>query len=328
MLRATYILRGGNTGRRKMLAGKTSSRKKRKVAIAFAGVAILATAILYSAVSSSAGQSGGLLAANPLADTTFPPPISGGLSAQPSYAVSISDVSAQSSGSVFSPSVISVPAGMTVIWSNGGAGQHTVTTVSGNGYTPPEAISSKEIAPDGGSFMHTFTKPGVYRYSDLSNPKASGIVDVGSAIQTGNNFDMQVGGMDELPGPHGVTLRFVPHTMTIPPTTAITYQVTVSDATGKLVTRNFDDTDGILDLELVPQGGATPGNDAATTPAQQFVTWGPDFAGEEGHGSTGTFHIQGPFMDAGHRYSVTVTALSRDNAHLDNISDTFSITPS
>ncbi|MEO9295009.1 MAG: hypothetical protein ABI347_05360 [Nitrososphaera sp.] len=305
-----------------MLAGKMSSRKKGKVAIACAGMAILATAILYS-VSSSAGRSG--MAVNPLADTTFPPPISsGGLSAQPSYAVSISE-STQSPGSVFNPRVISIPAGMTVIWSNNGAGQHTVTTVSGNGYTPPEAISSKEIAPDEGSFMHTFTKPGIYRYSDLSDPKASGIVDVGSAVQTGKNFDMQVGGMDKLPSPHGITLRFIPNKMSIPPTTAITYQVTVSDATGKLVTRNFDDTDGILDLELVPQG-AMPINAA---PAQQFVTWGPDFAGEEGHGSTGTFHIQGPFMDAaGHQYSVTVTALSRDNTRLDNISDTFSITPS
>ena len=225
---------------------------------------------------------------------------------------------------MFSPSVISVPAGMTVIWTNGGAGQHTVTTLSGNGYTPPEAISSKVIAADGGSIMHTFTKPGVYRYTDLSNPKASGVVDVGNAVQTGTNFDMQVGGMDKLPsGPHGITLRFVPNIMTIPPTTAITYKVTVSDASGKLVTRNFDDTDGILDLELVPQG-ATQNNAA---PSQQFVTWGPDFAGEEGHSSTGTFHIQGTFMNAGHQYSVTVTALSRDDKQLDNVSDTFFITP-
>jgi plastocyanin len=304
-----------------MLAGKMSSRKRSKVMIACAGIAILAAAILYP-LSSSMARGGP--AANPLIDTTFPPSISGRLSAQPSYGVSISDGSAQSPGSVFSPSVISVPAGMTVIWTNGGAGQHTVTTISGIGYTPPEAIDSKMIAANGGSFMHTFTKPGIYRYTDLSNPKASAIVDVGNAVQSGNNFDMQVGGMDQLPsGPYGVTLRFVPNIMTIPPTTAITYQVTVSDAGGKLVTRNFDDTDGILDLELVPQGA--PQNNVPQS--QQFVIWGPDFAGEEGHGTTGTFHIQGPFMNAGHQYFVTVTALSRGSTPLSNVSDTFSIMP-
>ena len=189
--------------------------------------------------------------ANPLTDTTFPPPISGSLYAQPSYAASISDGNPQSSGSVFRPNVISMPVGMTVIWSNSRAGQYTVTTLSGNGYTPPEAINSTVIAADGGSFMYTFTKPGVYRYTDLSNPKASGIVDVGSAVQTCNSFDMYVEGMDKLSsGSHEVTLRFVPKTMSMPPTTAITYQVTVSDASGKLVTRNFDDTDGVLDLGL------------------------------------------------------------------------------
>src|ERR1051325_10821799 len=297
-----------------MLAGKMSTKKRSKVVIACAGIVILAAAILYP-LSSSASRGGPMV--NSLADTTFPPPISGSLSAQPSYGVNISDGSAQSPSSVFSPSVISIPAGMTVIWSNSGAGQHTVTTLSGNGYTPPEAINSKVIAADGGSFMYTFTKPGIYRYTDLSNPKASGIVDVGNAVQTGTNFDMQVGGMDPLAsGPDGVTLRFVPNIMTIPPTTAISYQVTVSDASGKLVTRNFDDTDGILDLELVPQGATH-----SVAQSQQFVTWGPDFAGEEGHGSTGTFHIQGPFMVAGHQYSVTVTALFRDNTQLSNVSD-------
>jgi hypothetical protein len=89
--------------------------------------------------------------------------------------------------------------------------------------------------------------------------------------------------------------------------------VTVSNSAGKqLLSKTFDDTDGILDLELVPNA------------ASQSVTWGPDFAGQEGYGSTGTFHIQGPFTDAGN-YSITVEALSKDNLLFNNMSDTFSV---
>lgn len=212
---------------------------------------------------------------------------------------------------------------MTVIWSNDGAGLNTVTTVSSDDYTPPQAIVSKMIAPDGGSFMYNFNKPGVYKYADLMNSKASGIVDVGSMFQRGDNFEMFVGGLDSLPSSsaHGLTVRFVPTTLNIPPTAAITYQVTMANSSSKLFSYSFDDTDGILDLELVPQAAAA----TSTNTANQFVTWGPDFAGQEGFGSTGTFHVQGPFTSGDNPYSITVTALSTDNNLLDNISDTFSI---
>jgi plastocyanin len=305
-----------------MLSSKIS-RKTSKVVIACAGIVIVTAAILYPVWSS---MSHTRPMANHLADKTFPPSLSDRLSTLPSYSVIISDGGGQSNyASTYNPQVISVPAGMTVIWSNDGAGQHTVTTVSSNDYKPPQAIDSKAIAADGGTFMYTFTKPGIYKYTDLSNPKASGIVDVGGTVQKGTNFDMQVGGRDLLPSgsAQGLTLRFIPKTLSIPPTTAITYQVTVSDSTGKLVTKKFDDTDGILDLELVPRGLIANN----TLSSQQFVTWGPDFAGQEGYGNTGTFHIEGPFMNVDTQYSVTVTALAKDNSLLNNISDTFSITP-
>lgn len=291
------------------------------MAIACAGLVVVAAALLYPLWSGAAKAQS---AANPLADTTFPPPLSDKLSTEPSYAVSISDASGQTTDTAtYSPSVISIPAGMTVIWSNNGADEHTVTTVKSSDYAPPAIIDSKMLAADGGSFMYTFTKPGVYRYTDLANPKASGIVDVGSAFQRGQNFNMLMGGMDRLGSSHGVTLRFVPKTFSIPPTTAVTYQVAVSGPAGKLFSKNFDDTDGILDLELVPQDTATSHGNSA----QQFTTWGPDFAGQEGYGSTGTFHVQGPFMNPGSHYSVRVTALSKDNSPL-NISDTFSVAAS
>jgi hypothetical protein len=93
----------------------------------------------------------------------------------------------------------------------------------------------------------------------------------------------------------------------------MTYQITISNSAGKQVlSKTFDDTDGILDLELVPSATSHP------------MTWGPDFAGQEGYGSTGTFHIQGPFRDGGN-YLITVDALSKDNSLLNSISDTFSV---
>lgn len=272
---------------------------------------------------------------SPLADTTFPPPIYNDLASQPSFVVNIND---NGNSVSFSPQVISVPVGMTVIWFNNGADEHTVTTMATNGNndasTAPQTINSDLISADGGSFIYTFTQPGVYRYVDRMDPRASGIVNVGGAVEYGNNFEMHIGGLnpaqsDSLNPGHGVTLRFIPKTVSLPPDTAITYQVDISNAKGKVFSQQFDDRDGILDLELVADGHVSSGIAALEQQhqllQQQVVSWGPDFLGEEGYGSTGTFHLQVPTLSGNSHYFITITVLDRDDVPASNVSDTFAV---
>lgn len=298
---------------------------RRSVVIAGAAIIVVAAAIALSPLLRSSAYAGTILTSNPLADTTFPPPINGNLLNQPSYVVNINDDEKSVS---FSPQVISVPVGMTVVWFNNGANEHTVTTTNNNGQSPPQAIDSNLIVADDGSFAYTFTEPGIYRYVDRTDPNASGIVDVGGAVEHGKYFDMLIGGMDSvqsnnLDASQSVTLRFIPKTISIPPTTAISYQISISDAKGKLYSQQIDDKDGILDLELVSQSHTATG----LVSEQQFTTWGPDFLGEEGQGTTGTFHIQGPILNGNSQYFITVAMLDKDDLPLTNVSDTFTLTP-
>jgi hypothetical protein len=53
----------------------------------------------------------------------------------------------------------------------------------------------------------------------------------------------------------GTTFSFVPHdnVTTIPPSLSLTFNVTIVDSTGTHPYSNqFEDSDGILDLELIP----------------------------------------------------------------------------
>lgn len=281
---------------------------------------VLGATVVSPIVMSSAYAGRTTAASNSLADTTFPPPIYDSLTNQPSYVVNINDNAKSVS---FTPQVISVPVGMTVIWFNNGADEHTVTTITSDGRAPPQAIDSDLISANDGSFSYTFTQPGVYKYMDRMDPHAHGIVDVGGVVEHGSNFDMHVGGMDAVQSnSHSVTLRFIPKTVNIPPDTAVTYQVSISNANGKLFSQQLDDKDGILDLELVQQTHSS----SSSTPAQQFTTWGPDFLGEEGYGSTGTFHIQGPILN-GSGQTISVTMLDKDDVPLSKVSDTFDLLP-
>jgi len=83
-------------------------------------------------------------------------------------------------------------------------------------------------------------------------------------------------------------MSFVPKTVSFPPTSTITYIVTILDSTGEpLYSHTYDDDDGILDLDLVPAHklplssppSATNATAMAKSKAQQFTTWGPDFIG-------------------------------------------------
>jgi plastocyanin len=250
----------------------------------------------------------------------------------PSYAINIpfSDLGF----SPFEPSEISIPANMTIIWFNEDESPHSVTFND----TSPEQIEAGTIAP-GGFFTHKFTVPGTYDYYDSENPSAKGRINVGAEFESGQNMNMLVGG-DALPFEAGkvgrTTFSFVPNdnVTTIPPTLSITYNVSIVDSNGtQLYSGQFDDSDGILDLELIPttsdrsspsssnQTGVAAATNQTTTSssnqtAQQphFITWGPDLTDQEGVASDGAYHVQGPVMTENQDYTITVSITSIDNA--------------
>jgi plastocyanin len=254
----------------------------------------------------------------------------------PSYAINIPF--SELGFSPFEPHFISIPTNMGVAWFNEDDSDYTITFNDTN----PEAIAPADIA-SGGFFVHKFTVPGTYDYYDSDNPSSKGRIKVGSEFEPGQNMDMLVGG-DALPFEAGkvgrTTFSFVPKdsVTTIPPTLSITYNVTIADSSGMtLYSNQFDDSDGILDLELVPSSrslsssnqtasanqtssssanqttGAAASNQTATAGAQ-FITWGPDLTDQEGVASDGTFHVQGPVLTKNEDYTITVSISSIDNA--------------
>ena len=236
----------------------------------------------------------------------------------PSYAINIPF--SELGFSPFEPSGISIPANMGVVWFNEDESPHSVTFND----TSPEAIDSGDIAP-GGFFIHKFSTPGTYDYYDSANPQSKGRINVGSEFETGQNMDMLVGG-DSLPFEAGkvgrTTFSFVPHdnVSTIPPSLSITYSVTIADSNGTMLYSNqFDDSDGILDLELIPSSKSLLSSNQTSsssnqTAAPNFVTWGPDLTDQEGVASDGAFHVQGPVLTENEDYTINVSITSVDDA--------------
>jgi hypothetical protein len=162
-------------------------------------------------------------------------------------------------------------------------------------------------------------------------------------------MNMLVGG-DALPFEAGkvgrTTFSFVPHenVTTIPPTLSITYSVTIASSNGtQLYSNQFDDSDGILDLELIPSSSrslsssssasssssnqtsltsssnqtssaSSSSSNQTTTTTPNFVTWGPDLTDQQGVASDGVYHVQGPVMTENQDYTITVSITSIDNA--------------
>jgi hypothetical protein len=129
-------------------------------------------------------------------------------------------------------------------------------------------------------------------------------------------MNMLVGG-DALPFEAGkvgrATFSFVPNdnVTTIPPSLSITYNVAIADSNGTtLYSSQFDDSDGILDLDLVPSNRSLSSNQTASN----FVTWGPDLTDQEGVASDGVYHVQGPVMTENRDYTITVSITSIDDA--------------
>ncbi|MDQ4016114.1 MAG: hypothetical protein M3136_10180, partial [Thermoproteota archaeon] len=241
----------------------------------------------------------------------------------------------------FEPSDISIPANMGVIWFNDDDSPHSVTF---NDTNSPEAIDPGTIAP-GGFFIHKFSTPGTYEYYDSLNPSSKGRIHVGAEFESGQYMNMLVGG-DALPFEAGkvgrTTFSFVPHdnVTTIPPSLSITYNVTIADSTGtQLYSGQFDDSDGILDLELIPssrslssssnqsssnqtttssssssnQTSSSSSSSSNQTTASNFVTWGPDLTDQEGVASDGAYHVQGPVLTENEDYTITVSITSIDD---------------
>jgi plastocyanin len=234
----------------------------------------------------------------------------------PSYAINIPFTGL--GFSPFEPSEISIPANMTVIWFNEDESPHSVTFNE----TSPEPIQPATIA-SGGFFTHKFSTSGKYDYYDSENPSAKGRINVGANFEPGQNMNMLVGG-DALPFEAGkvgrTTFSFVPHdnVTTIPPSLSITYNVTIADSNGtQLYSNQFDDSDGILDLELIPTTSSRSLSSNQTTTSNQtalnFVSWGPDLTDQEGVAGDGTFHVQGPVLTENEDYTIIVSITSIDN---------------
>ena len=256
----------------------------------------------------------------------------------PSYAINIPPT--ELGYSQFEPSDISIPANMGVVWFNDDGSEHSVTFND----TSPEAIDPGTIAP-GGFFIHKFSTPGIYEYYDDQNPSAKGRINVGGEFESGQYMNMLVGG-DALPFEAGkvgrTTFSFVPNdnVTTIPPSLSITYNVAIADSKGtQLYSGQFDDSDGILDLELIPssrslssssssssnqtstttttassnQTASSSSSSSNQTTASNFVTWGPDLTDQEGVASDGAYHVQGPVLTENEDYTITVSIAGIDD---------------
>jgi plastocyanin len=233
----------------------------------------------------------------------------------PSYAINIPPT--ELGYSQFEPSDISIPANMGVVWFNDDDSPHSVTFND----TSPEAIDPGTIAP-GGFFIHKFSTPGIYEYYDDQNPSAKGRINVGGEFESGQYMNMLVGG-DALPFEAGkvgrTTFSFVPNdnVTTIPPSLSITYNVAIADSNGtELYSGQFDDSDGILDLELIPSSRSLSSSNQSSsnqTTASNFVTWGPDLTDQEGVASDGAYHVQGPVLTENEDYTITVSITSIDD---------------
>jgi plastocyanin len=300
-----------------------------------AAVTITSPLLLFNGLTAQAQRS------QSLAGITFPPPVFSTIRSRPAYEINIHFSS--ESKPVFEPKEVSIPTGMTVIWFNNDDGQHSITTLTNSTYSPPESIDSGVIPQDGGSFIHQFNQPGSYVYFDQFNPSVHGIVNVGSAIEQGKNFNMHIGGINSIPfnpsKTHSVVLSFVPKTVKFPPVIYLTYNVTILNSAGKpLYSHTYDDSDGVLDLELVPihknikpttTATSTNASTTGTSAQKQFTTWGPDFIGQEEFNTDGTFHINGPILVQNSPYSISVSIVADSNRELQNpISETFVLPPS
>jgi plastocyanin len=235
----------------------------------------------------------------------------------PSYAIRIPF--SHDGRSSFEPATIAIPANMTIIWFNDDQNPHTVTmNTSSSNVSSADTSFDSGIIPPTGQFIQQFSQSGIYEYYDNTNPSAKGRINVGDSYELGTNIDMLVGG-DVIPFNTSqlerLTVSLVPreNVTTLPPAEDITYNVTIANSTGTLYSNQFVDSDGILDLELVPIGNT-----------ERFVDWGPDTGDITGQPNDGTFHVQGPLLVDDDLYQIEVSIIEKDGSILPSpISETF-----
>jgi plastocyanin len=256
--------------------------------------------------------------------TTFnPPPGYDDAREDPSYAVRIPFT--DRNDPAFEPATIAIPIDMTVIWFNDDKLPHTITLDASNSNVNEGSSFDSGTIPPMGFFIHKFTDAGTHDYYDEMNPFMKGRVVVGDTFEIGDNMDMLVGG-NILPFNASqlerLTVSFVPreNATTIPPNLSVTYNVSVANGSSVLYSNEFVDSDGILDLELVP---------SSSNVTKHFVAWGPDFVDADPApraGSDGTFHIQGPIMTERAIYLIQVEIIAKDGNLLPSpITDTFAL---
>jgi hypothetical protein len=213
------------------------------------------------------------------------------------------------------------------MWFNVDQLAHSVTLDTSSSDVPQGVqFDSGMIAP-GGIYVRNFSTPGVYNYFDSVNPSSVGRIKVGGGFEAGANMDMLIGGTDAVPfNPaklQRVTFSFVPHSnvVTIPPDLRLTFNVTIANSTTTLYSAQYDDADGVLDLELVPRPITN-----ITTP--DFISWGPDLSSSTAVASDGVYHIQGPVLVNNDTYKITVSLVAvNQNKVTSPISDTFTLPP-
>ena len=172
-------------------------------------------------------------------------------------------------------------------------------------------------------------------YFDQFNPSAQGVVNVGSTLQTGKNMDMIIGGQNTIPfnpaQPQSMVLSFIPTTVGIPPTTDITYKATLLDSAKKaLYSKNYDDADGILDLEPVPVHKAVISSSTSNTTSasknisSQFTSGDLISLARSKFVAMGHIILEDQYLLQNSPYSIQVSIVAKDNAILPGpISDTF-----
>ena len=286
----------------------------------------------------------------------FPPPVVGGQRDAPDYTIDIPH-SAGGENPTFEPAEIGIPVGTTIMWINKDSAPHTITTFRGGlEFSPPESFDSGhipgtrsglfEVTPFGGSFIHTFDKPGVYEYFCTIHPNHEGRIVVGDTVQLSQNGSMVLMEGANLPFNSSelsrILLAVVPskEVIDLPPTTTMTYNVSllgpvpqrgvtanqtgigpINDPNRVLYSEQFLDTDGVLYVELIPQP-------AVNGSISDFVTWGPDISGSATGPHTGAFHIKGPVMVQNEPYTMQVSIVNIDEEILEEpITEEFILSP-
>jgi len=86
----------------------------------------------------------------------------------------------------FTPSMVSVPVGTVVTWTNTGNALHTVTSDNG-------AFDSGNLAKNG-MYSYTFNQAGTFYYHCKIHPDMKGTVQVGTTTTSNNNYPNYVPG--------------------------------------------------------------------------------------------------------------------------------------